>query len=293
MIYNKCKNCGKILKSKTNFKFCNKNCSNLYKELFSHPKDLEFYSYVAAAKYFNKDKRTIKKYEGILFTINRSLHKPFNATSKKRPLQYNNQIKWVTCKICGNNSPSSKARRGYCSECTSKGLGKKEQGKYISKIYKGKNNPNYLHGKSRKLCYNNNSWYKLKKELNYQECALTGITENLDCHHILPRWFCKIRKIDTFDKSNIIALNHEYHKVVHHLMLDILLLPNLFFLYKTGAPLLQEEFLYLLRSHKVHEFPVEKLQEHDLFQIARFPGRKKLFDLLPQSFWPLLCPQAL
>ena len=233
-----------------------------------------FRTFQEAAKFYNRDFRTMKKFENILFIIDKTL--PSAST------------KWITCKICNTATPTAKARQGYCKICSKEGLSRKVQGNIISKKYKGKGNPNYLNGESNSKEYQTNDWFKLKKELNYTHCALTNITNDLDYHHIIPRWFCKLVNIDVFDKNNIIALNHQYHKVIHHLQLDIVLLPILYSLYKKDAHQLQSQFLNLLQLHKVHEYPVDQLQSLNLFQLSRYPGKKKLLHLLPEYFEPFL-----
>ena len=122
-----CNYCGKVTKKSTTF--CNNTCETSYNKMFSVKSKPVFRTYQEAGKYFNRDFRTMKQYENILFTIDKSL--PSAST------------KWKECKLCGELSPSSKARSGYCETCTAKGLGKKEQGKHISSLYKGKGNPNY------------------------------------------------------------------------------------------------------------------------------------------------------
>lgn len=233
-----------------------------------------FRTYQQAGKFYKRDFRTIKKFENILFTIDKSL--PSANT------------KWKTCKICGNQTGSSKARAGYCSDCTIKGIGKMNQGRIISKMYIGKGNPNYLDGNSHVSDYQTNNWYKLKKRLNITHCELTHIPNNVDYHHIIPRWFCKLVGIDVFDPNNIIGINYQYHKVIHHLQLDIVLLPTLYSLYKKDAQQLRSQFLNLLQLHKVHEYPVDQLQSLNLFQYSRYPGKKKLLALLPEFLPPFL-----
>lgn len=269
-----CLNCGKLTKKSSTY--CNKICEDNYNNLYNQKSKPAFRTFQEASKFFNKDYRTLKKFEGISFTIDKTL--PSAST------------KWVICKICGDQSPSAKARTGYCTNCTKSGYGKKNQGKIISEKYKGENNPNYLNGNSIITEYQSNDWYKLKKQLNFKKCFLTGLDNNIDYHHILPRWFCRLVNIDVFDTNNIIGINHEYHKVIHHLRLDILLLPNLYSLYKKDAHLLQSEFLNLLQLHKVHEYPVDQLKSLSLFQLSRYPGKKKILDLLPGFLQPFLNP---
>ena len=242
--------------------------------MFNQASKPVFRTFQEAGRFYKRDYRTIRQFEGSLFLIDKTL--PSAST------------KWVTCRSCGEQSPKSKARTGYCKDCTVQGLGKKNQGKIISKRYKGSGNPNYLDGSSDSTEYTNNDWYVLKKSLNYNTCALSGLTNNIDYHHIIPRWFCKIANIDVYDKNNIIGLNHDYHKAVHHLRLDVLLLPILYSLYKKDALQLQSQFLNLLQSHKVHQYPVDQLQSLSLFQVSRYPGKKKLLDLLPGFLQPFL-----
>jgi hypothetical protein len=267
-----CLFCGKITKKNTTF--CNNDCEINYSKMFSNNIKPNFRTYQEAGKYFKKDFRTMKKYEGVLFIINKDL--PSINT------------KWVICKSCGEQSSTSKARAGYCKLCSKQGLGKKNQGKILSDLYKGSGNPNYLHGEANSLEYQTNEWRKLKQELNFTTCKLTGLTENIDYHHIIPRWFCNIVNIDVYDKNNIIGLNHEYHKAIHHLHLDILLLPILYSLYKKDVHQLQSQFLNLLQLHKVHQFPVDQLQSLNLFQVSRYLGKKKLLYLLPEFLQPFL-----
>lgn len=233
-----------------------------------------FRTFQEAGRFYKRDFRTMKRFESTLFTIDKTL--PSANT------------KWIVCSSCGEQSAKSKARSGYCADCTSQGLGKKNQGKIISKKYKGTGNPNYLDGSSNVMEYQTNDWYKLKKELKFTHCALTNVTDNIDYHHIIPRWFCNIVNIDVFDKNNIIGLNHQYHKVVHHLQLDVVLLPILYSLYKKDALQLRSQFVNLLQLHKVHQYPVDQLRSLSLFQLARYPGKKKLLDLLPEFLQPFL-----
>lgn len=247
--------------------------------MFNQESKPVFRTFQEAGKFYKRDFRTMKRFEGALFTIDKTL--PSANT------------KWVVCSSCGEQSPKSKARRGYCADCTAQGLGKKNQGLIISKRYNGLGNPNYIDGNSKGVEYQLNDWYKLKKELNFTQCALTGNTTNVDYHHIIPRWFCKLANIDVFDPNNIIGLNHSYHKVVHHLQLDIVLLPILYSLYKKDALQLRLQFVNLLQLHKVHQYPVDQLQSLSLFQLARYPGKKKLLHFLPGFLQPFLDQKAL
>lgn len=272
----RCLNCGKLISF--NKIYCYKSCEDLHKNLSNQAKVLEFFSYQQAAKYYNKDSRTIKKYENKLFIINKKL---------------NPAIIYKTCKSCNKKSKSAECRQGYCKTCSKNKEGRKNQGEIISKKYKKEGNPNYFNGNSRNTIYSKTKWKQLKKELNYKNCLISNKEYNLDYHHILPAWFCKLVNIDLYDTNNIVSINHEYHKAIHHLKLDILLLPTLYPLYKKDAHLLHKEFLHQMKFRKVHLFDVEKLQQQHLFQIARFPGRKKLLNLLPEFLPPFFDQKGL
>jgi hypothetical protein len=267
-----CKYCGKITKKFTTY--CNSTCETNYFDLFKYDVKPNFRTYQEAGVFYKRDFRTMKRFEGVLFLIDKSLSSA-------------NTI-WVICSSCGEQSPKSKARKGYCADCTFQGLGRKNQGKIISEKYQGVGNPNYLDGNTYITEYQSNDWYKLKTSLSFTHCALTNSSDSIDYHHIIPRWFCKLANIDVFDTNNIIGLNHEYHKAIHHLRLDILLLPNLYALYKKDAQQLRLHFVHLLQLHKVHQYPVDQLQSLSLFQLARYPGKKKLLDLLPEFLQPFL-----
>ena len=127
---NNCKNCGNWTKKE----FCSDKCCESYNKMMNKPFK-SFYSYKHASQYFQKDHRTLKKWENILFRIDKNLKSDYDA------------IKWKTCNTCGKKTESSKCRVGYCKECSKKGLGHKERGKILSIKYKGKGNPNYVHGK--------------------------------------------------------------------------------------------------------------------------------------------------
>lgn len=234
----------------------------------------KFYSYQEASRFFKRDFRTLKKLEGDLFEIDKNLPNP--------------NITFINCFICKKPSPKTEARSGYCKTCSKKGLSRKEQGKKISKLYKGVNNPNFLHGLSKVNEYQTRQWRDLKQSLNFTKCKISNIETNIDYHHIIPRWFCKLSNIDIYDPLNIIGLNQNYHKAIHHLQLDILLLPNLYSLYKKDARQLRKQFLHLCKLHKVHELPLELLEELCLFDVSRYPGKKKLCDLLPEFLQPFL-----
>jgi rubrerythrin len=80
-----------------------------------------FASYLAAAEYLGRDTRTIRKYEGVLFAIDKSL------PSRRAKLQ--------SCKICGNQFKSAENRNGYCPLCSQAGKGRQTQAAIIAQRY--------------------------------------------------------------------------------------------------------------------------------------------------------------
>jgi hypothetical protein len=139
-----CFYCGKITKKGASY--CNDACEINYTDLFNQESKPVFRTFQEAGKFYKRDFRTMKRFEGALFTIDKTL--PSANT------------KWTVCVSCGEQSPKSKARRGYCVDCTAQGLGKKNQGLIISKRYKGPGNPNYIDGNSKSVEYQLNGTQK-------------------------------------------------------------------------------------------------------------------------------------
>lgn len=147
--------------------------------------------------YLNIGERTIRKYENIKF---------IKQKSAKRKI----------CKLCGLFEVLTRA--GYCFECKSSGKSKKEQGKKLATLYKGANNPNYIDGKSalRAKFRQTNEYKKFRNSFN-KICDLSGLTNDIDLHHIIPVGICEKLK---YDKRNVIMLNKKYHYYVHLYKLD-------------------------------------------------------------------------
>ena len=115
--------------------FCGVSCRAKMKAMLAiEPRAFVIYS--EAAKYLGRDVRTVRRYEGLLFWIDKSL-----------PIR---SIIWVTCCVCGAQTKSSENRRGFCKSCSKKGEGRKSQSSILSELYRGEGNPNYIDGKSAK-----------------------------------------------------------------------------------------------------------------------------------------------
>lgn len=257
-------------RERNTLKFQN-NCKQLFEK---YGCSNEFYSYTQAANYFKIDRRTVKQYENIIFSINKNLPSPY-AQEK------------IKCKTCDKQSLKSLARNGYCKECSKKGLGKKARGKILSKQYKGKNNPNYSHGKTKQsILDRKNQWEKwgkyVFKECNYK-CILSGRKDDLQCHHIIP---FSLYPEYRFEKWNGIVLNRFYHIELHRLQLDIQLLPILSES-KLDALQLRQWFAHQPQVQSLLQLPYRKHDQHELIRVV---GQKsnyhKQLSLLHPEFDP-------
>jgi predicted Zn-ribbon and HTH transcriptional regulator len=100
--------CGR--QSPPNTTYCNDACEQAYQAMLSKPLRA-FYSYTEAAEYLGRDTRTAKKFEGVLFIINKSLH--------------SRRVKPQSCRICGSLFKTHQNRNGYCPGCSRAGEGRK------------------------------------------------------------------------------------------------------------------------------------------------------------------------
>ena len=271
-----CLYCGKISPQK----YCSVICEDKEKQMFnlSNKWPLYFNSMSQVAKFFNRDRRTMKKYEGTLFVIDKKRIAKDNLSINKTKVIYKQ------CSICNKLEISSKCRKGYCQSCSKKGLGKKEQGKKISKMYKGKGNPNYTNGKSNRSFRN----YDTKAYKNWRENVLKfnkHITKEqlVNCvihtHHILPHAFFPEFNLKVW---NGVALTEFHHIQLHRLQLDVVLLPILHSQLERGVLNLREYFLHLPQVQSVLQLPVEPVPEHELLRVVPSNYHKTLQSLHPQ-----------
>lgn len=263
---------------------------------------LSFFSHVQAGYHFNVDPRTVKKYYNVEYILD------------KNPLN-NPNAKVISCKQCGSSVLSKDARHGncpackikqaprtdryckicnskscienrvnehdVCKTCTSKGLGRQLQAKAISLKFTGANNPNYSTGTSKTYFYQNSTWRNLKKSLP-NACEKCGSTDNVHHHHIIPA--CILSDTEKVNPDVIIALCSLHHKELHHLQLDIELLPSLYQQYKTDAPQLREYFCRQPEFQSMSLPAEQKYSELCLLQLVPKNYYKKIQSVHPEFF---------
>lgn len=249
---------------------------------------LTFYSHVQAGKHYQIDIRTAKrKYFNVEYLIDKSTeHNPntkllnckvcnseyasFQGRHGKCPACKKKIAKKTTrfCKICDIQSSGTNKVNGYsvCRKCTDKGLGRKLQAEKVSKMYKGDNNPNYVHGNSTAKIWQNSRWAKLRKDYPNKKCCKCGTHKNIHLHHVIPQ--CFLSHEEKFNIHNIIPLCSNHHKELHHLQLDIVLLPILYQQYKKDALQLQQFFFQQPQFQAMNEIGDEKYNKLSLVQLT-------------------------
>lgn len=274
---------------------------------------LVFFSHKEASKHFNCDARTAKKnlFE-VKYIIDRSSKLNPNSkivycktcniqclTSEARYGNCNSCKKKIKsrenryCKSCGvkscKNNPVSNHK--YCKSCTSKTIGRKNQAKILSKKYQGKNNPNYTDGKSVKKLWQDSRWTKLRKNYFNKVCSKCGSTKSIHLHHIIPQAF--LSEEERYNLDNIIPLCELHHKELHHLQLDIVLLPTLYQQYKKDAQELQQFLCSQPEFQSMSDEGDEKYYKLSLIRLVPKNYHKILLNLHPefvqQEFGHLLC----
>ena len=267
---------------------------------------LIFYSHIQAGKHFNCDARTAKNnFLNDEYIINKSI-------------EYNPNTIFSLCKKCNNKYPSSKGRANncpnckntiskkiynrickscnltatklnpvhikssICKSCSQKGLGRKYQSIFMSNKQKGKNNSNFIHGNSTVKIWQNSRWVKLRKNYNNKVCLKCNSTNNIHLHHIIPQ--CLLSFEEKFNLFNIIPLCANHHKELHHLQLDIELLPILYQQYKKDVLELQQFFSHLPQFQSMNLFPDKKYDEISLIQLTPKNYYKTIQNLHPEFF---------
>ena len=125
------KNCCWCGRHATEGEFCGKLCEAAHTDMMSRP-HRAFRSHLQASKYLGRDVRTIRRYEGLLYTIDKTLPNP--------------RAHRLACKVCGSAYKAGENRNGYCPNCSKAGEGRKAQARILAKLYVGGNNPNYVDG---------------------------------------------------------------------------------------------------------------------------------------------------
>jgi hypothetical protein len=209
-----------------------------------------FNGYKSAGEYFGRDQRTIKKFEGVLYSIERNT------------LNNSNTIV-VQCRICGSDVASSKARCGYCPDCD----GHKEHGKKLRNLYKGQGNPNFVDGGAKqtfRFTVAGRHWAKDVKN-QCQVCALCGVTQNLHAHHIVPVFFYPEACVLV---ENGIALCGPHHVLIHEKLLDIIMLPDMVDAFDNGLNL-REAFRNHSEIERIKKHPLKSYSTQDLLRATR------------------------
>ncbi len=249
--------------------YCGQSCRNNHHNFLEKclGKILTFESYLEASKYFERDFRTLKKFEGKYFKIN-----PETLYEKRR--------KKIVCPTCKKETYVSLCRNNYCKECSELGIGRKEQGRKISKLYQGKNNPNYIHGNGKQTWRQQSDYKQWSTSVKSRDdiCFITGNKRYLTVHHILPASLFPEYRLELW---NGITLSLPIHIELHRQQLDIELLPNLY-VYRLDAPQLHAEFYRLIQSRLVLP-PVEKIySRHDLVKAAPKNYQRILLNRFPE-----------
>jgi len=229
------------------------------------PKPLRFYSLTNATKYFKMDRRTLQKKEGDLYIID------------KENIAFHNNKKYVPCKTCDHFTLSAKGRHGYCKSCQAKGLGKQSQGRQIAKRYKGEGNPNYVDGNSK-------SNFRTQHSTEYRAWRANVLNDKqgYHAHHILPYALFPEFK---FEVWNGIALTPYQHITIHHLQLDLELLPIVHAHLsspETDVQNLPEWYSHLPEVQSVLELDEKPFPEHELLRVVPSNYRKQLQRLHPE-----------
>lgn len=209
VIRRNCEWCGKHA---TDDNFCSLLCKRSYDELMTKPFQA-FYSYAQASRYSGKDVRTIRKYEGILFRIDKSI------PSLHAKLQ--------SCKVCGQLFKAHENRAGYCPTCSRAGAGRQAQANYIANRYQGEGNPNYVDGSARQNFRHHHKGKEWAKTVVKRDnsCRCCSRINALQAHHILP---VALFPAYSLEVDNGITLCGHHHIELHRLKLDLLLLPMMY-----------------------------------------------------------------
>jgi len=263
---------------------------------------LIFFSHNEAGKHFSCDSRTAKKnLFNIKYIINRSTE--FNPNSKLTFCKSCNKKCSVSearygncnackkktapkkdkyCKSCGIKSCINNLVNNhlYCKSCTIKGLGRKNQGIIVSQKYKGESNPNYTNGNSKKNLWQDAHWTKLRKNYSNKVCAKCSSVKAIHLHHIIPQAF--LNKEERYNLNNIIPLCELHHKELHHLQLDIVLLPILYQQYKKDAQELQQLLCSQPEFQSMSYEGDEKYYKLSLIRLLPKNYHKTLLNLHPE-----------
>ena len=225
-----------------------------------------FPSYQQAAAYLGKDKRSIRRYEGVLFGIDKSLPSL--------------QAILLPCKVCGTMCKSQHCRHGYCPTCSQAGEGKRGQGRIISERYRGENNPNYVDGSTKQTFRHTPKGKHWVTEVLARDvaCRCCGSRIIIHAHHVLPvalfPQFC-------LDTDNGITLCGHHHIELHRLQLDLQLLPILYASRSDALPL-HEALCHQPEFQALRQLPYKTFQKQHLAQVVPKNYQRQILHLHPE-----------
>ena len=263
---------------------------------------LTFFSHIQAAEHFGCEARKAKRvYFNKEYVLNKSI-------------EYNPRVIRLNCKKCGKECLRLEVRYGncnsckkaqkdltpkycricnvlsckenkvnahlYCKSCSSKGIGRQNQAKIVSKKYKGEGNPNFTNGLSVKNLWQDAKWTKLRKNYPNKICAKCASTKSIHLHHIVPQGFLTLQ--ERYNLDNIIPLCELHHKELHHLQLDIVLLPILYQQYKKDARELQQLLCSQPEFQSMSYEGDEKYYKLSLIRLVPKNYHKILLNLHPE-----------
>ena len=170
-------------------------------------------SYGQAALYLGRDTRTVRRWEGVLFAIDRTIART--------------SIKWQGYRVCDAPFKTNENRNGYCPSCSRAGAGRRSQAAIMAKRHCGAGNPNYVNGRSQsgfRQRRGGKEWARAVLERDGC-CRVCGGETQLQAHHVLP---VALFPDDKCDVENGITLCCFHHTELHRLELDLRLLPSLY-----------------------------------------------------------------
>jgi hypothetical protein len=224
-----------------------------------------FRSHLQASKYLGRDVRTIRRYEGLLYTIDKTLPNP--------------QAKKVPCKVCGRICRAAENRRGYCPNCSKAGEGRKAQARILAESYIGDNNPNYVDGGVKQTFRHRGPGREWSEAVRRRDgaCRCCGRRGHLQAHHVLP---VVLFPEHCLEANNGITLCGHHHTELHRLRLDLRLLPTLYGSSMDGLPL-HEALCRQPEFRALRLLPWRPYDRHELLRAAPKNYRRLVQDLHP------------
>lgn len=213
-----------------------------------------------------RDPRTIRRFEGTLFWIDKALFGPM--------------VKAQTCRVCAKQFRTSENRNGFCPSCSRAGEGRRGQGRIISERYKGKGNPNFVNGQSKKTFRHVRDGKEWAKEVVARDgaCRVCAGEAQLQAHHILPAALFPQHALEV---GNGITLCCFHHTELHRQALDLRLLPSLYES-KPDALAWHEALDLQDQFQALRSLAARPCRKRELLQVVPRNGQKMLLRLHPE-----------